>query len=168
MSRRTSKWLIVAVLFQGAVLGGMWVKSALPLWTGTEVSIVTRPVDPRSLFRGNYVRLSYGINDIENQQALNTHQLRQGEVVYQVLIKGDGGIYQKGPQVLNKPEEGIFIKGRLDKSRSKHQIKYGIDAFFAPKEKTLALEKQLRSGAVAVLKVTDSGQAGILRVEEKP
>ena len=166
MTNQTSRWLILAVFLQAAVLAGMWVKSSLPVWTGTEIRIATRPVDPRSLFRGNYARLSYDINDVEISKAtLDTYQLRQGEVVYRKLIKGDDSIYLKGPLVLEKPEEGIYLRGRLDKSRSRHQVKYGIEAFFAPKKKALALEKQLRSGAVAVLKVTDSGQAGILAIE---
>ncbi|MRI33035.1 hypothetical protein EOPP23_08570 [Endozoicomonas sp. OPT23] len=170
MTKNSLKWLALATLFQVAILAGMWVKAGIPLWTGSEIRLETKPVDPRSLFRGNYARLSYDINDVSDndiKQSLNTYQLRQGEVVYRKLVKGDDGIYTKGSLVLKQPEEGIFIRGRLDKSRSHHRIKYGIQAFFAPKEKALALERQLRDGAIAVIKVTRSGQAGLLRIEPK-
>ncbi|MBT3870270.1 MAG: GDYXXLXY domain-containing protein [Gammaproteobacteria bacterium] len=49
-----------------AVLVGMYVTAALPLWTGAEIRLATAPVDPRSLFRGNYALLSYDISEIDS------------------------------------------------------------------------------------------------------
>lgn len=40
-----------------AILGGMLVGHAWPLWTGRTVVLPVRPVDPRDLFRGEFVRL---------------------------------------------------------------------------------------------------------------
>ena len=59
MSRRRLAALVAAVLLQLAVLGGLFVYSQYPLWVGTEVRLATVPVDPRDLFRGQYVRLNY-------------------------------------------------------------------------------------------------------------
>ena len=53
-----------AIAFQMFVLVGMVVNAALPLWTGTEIRVRTLPVDPRSLFRGNYVRLAYALGTL--------------------------------------------------------------------------------------------------------
>ncbi|HAJ43430.1 MAG TPA: hypothetical protein DCM00_12380, partial [Alcanivorax sp.] len=55
MSRRRLAALVAAVLLQLAVLGGLFVYSQYPLWVGTEVRLATVPVDPRDLFRGQYV-----------------------------------------------------------------------------------------------------------------
>ena len=48
-----------AIAFQLVVLAGMVVYAAMPLWTGTEIRVKTVPVDPRSMFRGNYAQLRY-------------------------------------------------------------------------------------------------------------
>ena len=40
-----------------AILGGMLVGHAWPLWAGRTVVLPARPVDPRDLFRGEFVRL---------------------------------------------------------------------------------------------------------------
>ena len=62
MSRRRLAALVAAVLLQLAVLGGLFVYSQYPLWVGTEVRLATVPVDPRDLFRGQYVRLNYALS----------------------------------------------------------------------------------------------------------
>ena len=45
-----------------AILGGMVVGHAWPLWTGRTVTMKVTPVDPRDLFRGEYVRLGMAAN----------------------------------------------------------------------------------------------------------
>jgi uncharacterized membrane-anchored protein len=47
-----------------AVLSGMLVLHAWPLWTGEPVYLKVRPVDPRDLFRGDYVTLGYDIDTL--------------------------------------------------------------------------------------------------------
>ena len=44
----------------------------------------------------------------------------------------------------------------------------GIEAFFAPKERALRLEKALRDGGVAVLKVSARGRAAIEDIVSPP
>lgn len=48
-----------------AILAGMLVSHAYPLWVGQEIVLrVVRPIDPRDLFRGDYVILSYRISQL--------------------------------------------------------------------------------------------------------
>jgi uncharacterized membrane-anchored protein len=44
------------------VLGAMLTRHAWPLWTGQTVYLRVVPVDPRDLFRGEYVRLGYAVD----------------------------------------------------------------------------------------------------------
>lgn len=45
------------------ILGGMLVAHAYPLWVGEEITLrVVRPIDPRDLFRGEHVILSYDLS----------------------------------------------------------------------------------------------------------
>ena len=46
------------------------------------------------------------------------------------------------------------------------RIRYGIEAYFLPREKALALEKALRnSGSVATVMVAPNGKAALMEVD---
>lgn len=162
---RTS--LIIAAVFQFLILIGMYVKAAIPFWAGQEIKVKTIPVDPRSLFRGNYARLRYDFNTVDSKYFSSDEKLRTGEVVYISLIQDKGGLYEFSNVSLEEPTGGLFLRGRVNNARyDKREIKsytvnYGIDAFFAPKEDALALEKDLRDGGIAVLMVGNDGRARI-------
>lgn len=181
LSRPVLRVALAAVLvFQGLVLVGMYALSALPIITGTEIRLKTVPVDPRSLFRGNYALLRYDISRIaaaefEPHQAgeaaeddYPTAKLRTGEVVYVRLQRADSGLYEFAGAQLDEPDQGVFVRGRVRNfwvgEQPGYDIEYGIEAFFAPKEKALALERQLADSGVAVLKVGKSGSARVTEV----
>ena len=161
---KTVQWLILAALAQVLVLGGMYVSAAMPLWTGQAVRLATMPVDPRSLFRGHYARLDYEIARIDSDLFPGLTDLRHGEVVY-VLLDQQAGIAQVAGVSLSIPTAGLFIRGRLQHpstGRKQQQLKYGIEAFFAPKDKAIALEKQLAAGGVvAIVMVSAGGKAAL-------
>jgi uncharacterized membrane-anchored protein len=166
MKNKMIKGLIAAIFFQFIVLTGMYVKAALPLWFGTEIQVNTIPVDPRSLFRGNYARLRYEFSQIDMKHFSGTEKLRDGEIVF-ISVKADkNGIYKFSSASLTKPENGIFLQGRIKGHRwsKEAHIKYGIEAFFAPKIKALELERKMRKGAVAVLMVSSDGKARIKNI----
>ena len=58
MKRYRIPLLALVVLLQTAALVGMVAIKQRTLITGTPVLLKTEPVDPRSLFRGDYVILS--------------------------------------------------------------------------------------------------------------
>ncbi len=169
MNSTIIKALLAAILLQGLILIGMYTKASLPLWTGTEIRVKTLPVDPRSLFRGNYARLNYEFSTIPHEEFMSDIPLRNGEVVYVTLQRNESGLYEYLDVFLEEPQSGIFLSGRVEQrryARAKQPvlIKYGIEAYFAPREKALALEKELRDGGVAVLMVGGNGRARIKRV----
>ena len=151
----------IAIALQFFILTGMVVKAAMPLWTGTEVRIKTVPVDPRSLFRGNYARLNYEISQLKAEFLQSDRALRIGEVVYVRLTAGDDQLYTLTSASLDKPDSGVFLRGRLTSAHPPYRIKYGIEAFFAPKQKALKLEDDLRQGGIAILMVTESGDVAL-------
>jgi len=54
---------ILTGLICAGILAGMLVAHAYPLWVGKEIALrVVQPIDPRSLFRGEYVILSYDLS----------------------------------------------------------------------------------------------------------
>ena len=176
-----NKKLIVAglsamIVFQVLVLGGEYLNAVYPLWTGKEVKLKTVPIDPRSLFRGNYARLNYAIsrvssNDITDGDTTGT-SLRNHEIVYVKLKQGADGYYVYDGASLAPPTTGVFIRGRIQTPRwtstpTHYRVKYGIEAYFAPKDKALALEKELRGGGVAMIMLAANGKASLKAVLPK-
>ncbi len=86
--RRIAACLGAAMALQLFLLAGMVAGAALPLWTGTEIRVETVPVDPRSMFRGNYARLRYRLGTLPDDALGDVSRLRRGEIVYVSLRRG--------------------------------------------------------------------------------
>ena len=159
------KILLAVITFQVLILAGEYLNSVYPIWFGKEVRLNTIPVDPRSMFRGNYARLKYDISSVSLPALGKDQNLRQHTMIYVSLKENDKGIYELASTSLEKPKDGIFIRGRLqyqywfsDAIRNQ-DIKYGIEAFFAPKQRALQLESDLRNGGIAVVAIASNGKA---------
>lgn len=178
MSSHRTIVILFAIAAQIAVLAGMLVNASFPLWTGTEIKLRTQPVDPRSLFRGNYARLNFDISNLPIGTLADAESLRSNEIIYVLLKENPDGIYEFDSASLTEPQSGVFIRGRYrgvnrlpvtEAQESNIHIEYGIEAYFAPVEKALALENQLRaSGAIAHVMVTDGGKAALKAISSNP
>ncbi|MEH6785150.1 MAG: GDYXXLXY domain-containing protein [Alcanivorax jadensis] len=161
MKQRTLRLALLAALtLQVAILAGVFVNGFYPLWLGKEIRLETRPVDPRDLFRGNYARLGYDFS------TLPTAGFRPGDVIY-LPLEQDGQVWRGQTPAHQPPEQGIYLRGRVSGSPwgGASRVTFGIEALFAPKEKALQLERELRDGAVAVVKVAPNGRAALVTVE---
>ena len=87
-----------------------------------------------------------------------------------MLSPAPGGIHVYKGVSFTRPASGPFIRGRVIRhgrhSQKSYRVRYGIEAYFAPKEKALALERKLRSSAVAKIFVSDSGKAALDSIHE--
>ena len=124
-----------AIAFQLVVLVGMVVNAAMPLWTGTEIRVRTVPVDPRSIFRGNYARLGYEFGVLPADALNGEEDLRVGEVVYVRLEAREDGLHGFAGASLDEPGEGVFLRGRLASDHPPYRVRYGIEAFFSPRRR---------------------------------
>jgi uncharacterized membrane-anchored protein len=169
--------LIIAILFQASVLVGEYVSSVYPHWTGKEIILKMRPVDPRSMFRGQYVNLNYEINSLSSElmKEIDTSDqtLRQGEIVY-VSLKENDGIWEASSVNLSKPLTGMFIQGRIHRRwrGSTVSIKYGIEAYFASPKRAKEIEnsvrKESRNGkAFAIVMIASNGKAALKEIAIK-
>lgn len=157
-----------AVFLQCLVLGGMVAKASLPLWAGKEIRIKTIPYDPRSMLRGNYARLNYEISTLPETAFPKDMRLRRGEIVYVMLQQANNGLYVYKGAALEKPKQGIYLQGRITNGYAPYRVKYGIEAFFAPKEEALQLQSDLVNGGAAVLMVTSAGDVALKAIEPNP
>ncbi len=58
----------------------------------------------------------------------------------------------------------MFLRGSIAEFDPTYRVRFGIEAFFATKEKALALERDLGEGGIAVLMVAGNGRAVIKEV----
>lgn len=150
--------LVLTISAQMMVLATEYLSSVWPLWYGTPIVLKTAPIDPRSLFRGNYVRLNYDISSID--KSLTKERFKRGEVGY-VALKEEGGYFVATALYREKPLSGVFIRGRIIREGTRLRMKYGIEAYFMPKKKALTAERSLRQGADAEVYLLENGKAAI-------
>ncbi len=112
--------------------------------TGTQVVLATMPVDPRSLFQGDYVILNYKISRLEDELFAGKRSSRPNAMVYVELQPGEPvwtPVYASNEPI--KPAAGnVVIKGRSNY----RGIMYGIESFLVPEGEGLAIE-QLRNAS---------------------
>lgn len=177
--------LVAAIGLQLAVLAGELLGAVYPHWVGAPVRLAVEPVDPRSLFRGNYAQLSYRIGNLALPADQVPPGLRSGEQVYLELRPGPGDLMEAGELRREPPDTGPFIRGRVvslyrsarptgdetgdrqaapedSASRLQVRLRYGIEAYFLPRDKAIALQDALRSGHfVANVMLAPNGRAAL-------
>lgn len=151
---------------QLAVLVNMVVLANLPLWRGQEIRLATVPIDPRSLFRGDYVVLGYEISNIPKRGFADPDNLRHGEPVYVRLWEDKTGVHRYFGAGLEVPREGPFLRGRLQYPRVHDEtfaVRYGLEALFAAPATAKALEQQVREGEMVSIVMVDADGKGALK-----
>lgn len=170
---RRNLWLAIAgvAAVQAAVLGWMIWERVHLLSSGREITLEVVPVDPRSLFRGDYVVLNYDISSVETPAG--KEPLGSGSALYVTLQKTPDGKWQVARTDTTAPEgtgeDQITLKGRVHTvfrvprgSPGKARVRYGIESFFVPEGTGRELEKLVREKKLsALIAVDEDGNAGI-------
>lgn len=163
-------YFIIVTLIPVIILLGMTIQPLLALFWGQEILLETEPIDPRDIFRGDYVRLNYKINQIEvskgDQDLLQkidsseSYQKLRNKTIY-VAIKKVGDYYSVDFVSLSKPKNQLFITGKyrynqigLRDREDFMNVDYSLDRFFVPENTGRDLENLARKGQlVAKVKV---------------
>ncbi len=138
--------------------------------SGTKVLLKCEPVDPRSLFSGDYVILNYTISSINpgSVKVFGDKDFKRHDYIFVGLEKTrNAEIYQAVAVSENiKDLQGKYpavIKGRVKNSWNRINIKYGVESYFVPQGEGLVIEKDLENVTVEV-SVTDKGESAITRL----
>ncbi|GLR88729.1 GDYXXLXY domain-containing protein [Bradyrhizobium iriomotense] len=173
-----------AALIQFALLAVMIIDRVQILRDGAEIALQTRPVDPRDLLRGDYVRLAYDISEVPSGPLQDQPAGARNPIVFVKLTPDRDGLY-KAVSVhakavpVTSPE--VLIRGRVTygtncgpDSRAfctALRINYNLERYFVPEGEGLKLEQARdRRKLTVVAAVTPSGRAAIKRllVDGKP
>lgn len=170
MSSRSRLTFILIVLAQVILVLGIVLQQEYMGARGTTVLLRTVPVDPRSLFQGDYVSLRYQIDRPSKEL-----EISPGSIVYVKLGKDpinteswDGlFIYDSIEYVTIVPESGesgrvwddeLFIKGRMTPGG---HIDFGINTFFVPENRGHVIEETPSDDVNVVVTISSSGDAMI-------
>lgn len=157
--------LVLVVLLQTAALGGMVAMKQRTLAYGTPILLETAPIDPRSLFRGDYVRLNYKISSLDYATVAGPHDFKRHDKVYVVLRKGEKfwepvSIHHEMP---TRKSGDVVIRGEVQyggvwidgESRDGINIRYGIESYFVPEGEGMALQRPAAGEEVNILVAVD-------------
>ena len=174
MTRRIPIWAFVAAFaLQAGLLAWIVADRSLLLARGKEIRLAVIPVDPRDLFRGDYVVLSYAISTVSADGG--AEEFAPDDPIY-VALRRDGAEWK--PAALHRRPEGgeIVLKGRVvglgpddaacptPPCRS-YRVEYGLEQFFVPEGKGRALENLRQDQRLDVdVAVGPSGRAALKRL----
>ncbi len=158
MNNRSLSKLLLCAGIPLFILVSLTITPLLTLAFGQEIMIKTRPVDPRDVFRGDHVVLSYDINEITIDKAPAVFKDEdQWQGLYRkslyVVLKKEGDYYTVDSAVFDKPKEGIYLKAYYqspvwdqgavyqgDQNITGIQVTYNLDQFFVPENTGMSLE----------------------------
>jgi len=139
------KIFIIIGIFWVAIIGGFIAFKEFTLQTGNQVLLKVRPVDPRDLFRGDYVVLRYDISSIDTDGYYQASDFKEGDKVYVLLDVDNDKVATFANIDRNKPDGGAFIKGTVKEVfGSQLNIEYGIESYFVPEGKGGQIQSNIR------------------------
>lgn len=173
---------VAAALVLGLALLALVEQRARILRNGTEVRLKTVPVDPRDLFRGDYVVLAYPISMVETGPE-GARPYQRGESVFVTLGRDEQGFARALGVSREWPKgggEAVVIAGRVtsiggcainangqtdcNRSGSRLRIAYGLESYFVPQGEGKAIETTEKARIEVVAAVSPSGEAAIKRL----
>lgn len=179
---------LATALLLGLVLLALVEQRARILRGGTEIRLRSVPVDPRDLFRGDYVILAYPISTVETDAAGKTG-FERGERVYVSLGRDEQGFAKATGVTRDWPKAGdgmVVIVGRVTSTsacatnangdvdcsgrRNRLRIAYGLESYFVPQGEGKAIETTDKARIEVVAAISSSGEAAIKRllIDGKP
>ena len=154
---------ILAAVLQIASIVVFAAVRELMVQTGREYVLDTRPVDPRDLFRGDYVVLRYDIS------SLNYCCYEVGETIYVMLEERDGVWRADGHEHQPPTEARPFIRGQVSRVSSVSgrslDVEYGIESYFVPEGTGRDIEAKIRqaNGQVRVRIAVDPFGTAVIK-----
>ncbi len=104
---------IIFVLIQVLLLTGMIAYRQHWVSTGERILLRTAPVDPRDIFRGDYVRLGYEISSLDLDSLSAGKSFKPNEIIFVGLVKDNDGVSNASSVSVTRPTGGTFIQGRV-------------------------------------------------------
>ena len=156
------KIFIILAIFWLVIIGGFVLVKEYTLRSGQEVLLKTRALDPRDLFRGDYVTLRYDISTLDlNSVSSDEVDFKSGDKIYLLLTSGEN--YSTPSKIhTSPPKEGLFLKGIVrNVSKDRLIVEYGIESYFVPEGRGKIIERRLGTSVDVKVSIDKFGNAVI-------
>jgi uncharacterized membrane-anchored protein len=168
VSRR--RFLVAAAVQIVALVGLVAWKGSIFVTEGPTVVLRTVPVDPRSLFMGDYVALRYALSTLRPEDGVDADRwdLPAGAAAFVVLEEAGDGTWRAVRLAAERPLQDAsrpFVAGVVDRCAPEAgcTLTYGIEQYYVPEHRGPALEEAARHGDVLVtVKLDLLGRAGFV------
>ena len=159
-----------AGLIQIALIGLMVADRVMILRTGVDVTLQTRPLDPRDFLRGDYVVLGYDISSVPAGDMASERLTGRDKLVFVKLAPNRDGFYEAisvhaAPVDVASPE--VLIRGHVVRGSfaGRLQVRYGIESYFVPEGEGRKLESARNQRKLTIVAaVAPTGRAAIKRL----
>jgi uncharacterized membrane-anchored protein len=121
MRLKFAAMVLLQVLLLVAIIGyrQYWVT------TGDRILLKPAPVDPRDIFRGDYVALAYDMSTIDLDKVGTGERFKRNDTIYVTLAKKDDGPYGLESVSRRMPSGKRFIQGRVtdvEENAVRHEV----------------------------------------------
>lgn len=132
--------------------------------TGEDILLKTAPVDPRDLFRGDYVNLRYEISSIDLNETPHDLDFAPGEVIHGSLSKKETfwtiDFLSHDKPVLK--DDQVCMRGLVTGTFENNiSVQWGIESYFIPEGKGREIERQMEN--ISAIVAVDSSCRPVLR-----
>lgn len=103
---------VVIIMLQVLLLTGIIAYREYWVRTGEKIVLKTVPVDPRDIFRGDYVHLNYEITNLDLDKLKAKDTFKMNDKAYVSLIKSSDGTWRASSVSKTIPSGQCFIQGR--------------------------------------------------------
>ncbi len=179
---------LVILVLCGLILA-MVLERANVLRNGAAVRLATEPVDPRDLFRGDYVILNYEISRLNVTKLAGRASFDRNDIVYVGLRTAADGKAEPVKLVREgEPREAglVWLQGKAantvscDASGPNQEacmetdqimrVRYGLESYFVPQGEGKVIEQTDKSRVDVIVAVAASGKSAIksLLIDGKP
>ena len=175
------RYALAALVLCGLILAMVWPRAAI-LRNGQEVRLEIAPVDPRDLFRGDYVVLAYRIGTVDMPKDA-TIPFKRGQQVF-VTLRPDASNKARAVAIsAERPTVSgtdIVIAGSVSAvstcplndagnrdcklGNRAVDVRYGLESYFVPQGEGKKIELMAKARLEVVAAVAPSGQAAIKRL----
>ncbi|AZU60365.1 GDYXXLXY domain-containing protein [Neobacillus mesonae] len=173
------KLLLLACAVPVLILLAMCYKPLLTLSSGQEITLQTKPVDPSDLFRGDYVILRYEAEEIPKELVDQDviKQMDRGwnwgleELGVYVVLENKDGIDHPVKVTLQKPKNGVYLKGKLDYIGTNGEgsevafIQYSLDKYYVEDNTGTKWEEASTKGQILAKAKVKNGYAILTDIE---
>ncbi|MDD5585239.1 MAG: GDYXXLXY domain-containing protein [Candidatus Omnitrophica bacterium] len=162
---------LLAVLFQIVLLLSIAYYKEASIRSGRKIIVTAIPFDPRSIFRGDYINLTYEFSRIDLKKvARSKDDFYRGELVFVKLLAVNNNWV--ATEISDTPisasgNNEIIIRGVVNEPNIRNVINvvYGIENYFVPEGKGKAIEKEISAHRATVeLSIDKRGDASVCKI----